>query len=268
MFARETGRRALAWVPAVLVGALAAWGGPAQVRRASDLLKESPGGIARGAEAARRELRGDAYADALAEAAAHIPAGTAYGIADEDGPGPDKNWVRCDLAPRTPVLLRPGRCGDWYFDRPQREIPESTVIVARDGGVRLVETRSLLTSLWSGVTGREQDVPGWIDEPGEGATVAGRFLVGGWCQERGGRPCAAVRVWLDGREVDAARVEHFPRPDVEAAVPGIGDCSRAGWRVSFAPGELAPGRHCVAAALIAEGGRHRRVGPWAFTVAP
>lgn len=263
---RADWRASLAWAPAVLVGALAAWGVFAQARQASDSLKESPSGIARGADEARRELRGDAYADALAEAAARIPAGTAYAIADEDGPGPDKNWVRCDLAPRVPVLMRPGRCGDWYFDRPQREIPAMTVVVARDGGVRLAQTRSLLTSLWSGLTGLEQDIPGWIDEPGEGATVTGGFLVGGWCQERGGRPCPAVRVWLDGHEVDAARVERFPRPDVEAAVSGIGDCSRAGWHVSFAAGELASGRHCVAAALIAVGGGHRRVGPWAFTV--
>lgn len=261
-------RRLFAAIPAAVVATLALATAPAQVRTATGWLKESARGIARDAEAARRELRGDAYANALAEAAARIPSGTLYAIADEGGPGPDANWVRCDLAPRVPVLLRPGRCGDWYFDRPQREIPGITVVVARDGGVRLVETRSLLTSLWSGLTGLEQDIPGWIDEPAEDRTVTGGFLAGGWCQERGGRPCAAVRVWLDGREVDAARVERFPRPDVEATVPGIGDCSRAGWRVRFATGELAPGRHCVAAALIAVGGGYRRVGPWAFTVAP
>jgi hypothetical protein len=177
------------------------------------------------------------------------------------------NWVRCDLAPSVPVRLRPGRCADWYFDRPPKTVPEVAVVVARDGSVRIAETSSLLTSLWSGLTGPEVEIPGWIDEPAEGRTVAGRFFVGGWCQERGGRPCAAVRVWMDGREVDAARVERFPRPDVRAAVPEMGDCSRAGWRAAFESGELAPGPHCVAAALIAEGGRHRRVGPWSFTVA-
>ena len=107
-----------------------------------------------------------------------------------------------------------------------------------------------------------------MDAPGEGARAAGRVTVEGWCQERGGPPCAAIRVWVDGRELDSARVERFPRPDVCASVAGMGDCTRAGWRLSLAPGEAGPGSHCVAAALIAGGGRFRRVGPWAFTVTP
>lgn len=259
-------RRFIAAIPAAVVAALTLATAPAQVRTAAGWLKESPRGIARDAEAARVELRGDAYAVALAAAAARIPAGDSYAIADEGGPGPDMNWVRCDLAPRAPVRLLPGPCGAWYFDRPPKVVPEVAVVVAVDGSVRLAETRSLLTSLWSGLTGPEVEIPGWIDEPAEGRTVARRFHVGGWCQERGGRPCAAVRVWVDGREVDAARIERFPRPDVGAAVPELGDCSRAGWRVAFESGDLAPGGHCVAAALIAEGGRHRRVGPWSFTV--
>ena len=120
--------------------------------------------------------------------------------------------------------------------------------------MRIAETRALLGTLWSGLTGpQDVEIPGWMDEPAEGATAAGRVVVGGWCQERGGRPCAAIRVWVDGREVDAARVERYARPDVQAAVPGIGDCSRAGWRLRFAPGDLAPGPHCVAAALIDRG---------------
>lgn len=94
------------------------------MRTAAGWLKESPRGIARDAEAARVELRGDAYAVALAAAAARIPAGGSYAIADEGGPGPDMNWVRCDLAPRAPVRLLPGPCGAWYFDRPPKVVPE------------------------------------------------------------------------------------------------------------------------------------------------
>ena len=139
-------------------------------------------------------------------------------------------------------------------------------MVARDGSLRLAETRALLSSLWSGLSGNEEDIPGWIDAPAEDATVAGRVVVTGWCQEKGKGPCAAIRVWLDGVEVDAARIERFPRPDVQAAVPGIGDCSRAGWRTAFEAGALTPGRHCVAAALVGESGSHRRVGPWSFEV--
>jgi hypothetical protein len=260
-------RRVLAAAPAALVAALALATAPAQVRTAREWLAESPKGLARGEDAARRELRGDAYANVLDEVRALVPEGGSYAIANGGKGRPDQNWVRCDLAPRVPVALRPETCGAWFFERPPKSVPENAVVIEADGSVRIAETRTLLKSLWSGLSGPQVDVPGWIDAPAEDATVAGRVVVTGWCQEKGRGPCAAIRVWLDGDEVDAARIERFPRPDVQAAVPGIGDCSRAGWRTAFDAGALAPGRHCVAAALVVDGGRHRRVGPWTFTVA-
>jgi hypothetical protein len=258
--------RFVAFLPASVVAVLALVAAPVQVRTAWDWLQESPHGIARDEQTARQELRGAPYAAILAQAMARIPAGSTYGLADEGGPGPDKNWIRCDLAPRIPVQLRPERCGSWFFERPPKDVPDVSVVVAADGGVRLAETRALLTSLWAGLSSPEEDIPGWIDAPAEYATVSGRVVVSGWCQEKGRGPCAAIRLWLDGAEVDAARIERFPRRDVQAAVPDIGDCSRAGWRAAFEAGVLAPGRHCVAAALVGGGGSHRRVGPWAFTV--
>ncbi len=266
---RERGLAAavFAGLPAAVVAALALTAAPAQVRKAVEWLKESPRGISRSAEAARRELSGDAYAAAVAEMERRVPPGGAYAIAGDRADV--KHAVRCDLAPRTPILLRPEEvCGNWLVDRSFAPVPDLAVFVSANGTPRVVATRTLLSSLWSGLAGPEVEVPGWMDEPSEGVSVAGRIVVGGWCQERGGTPCAAIRLWVDGREVDAARIERFPRRDVEAAVPGIGDCSRAGWRAAFEPGELAPGRHCVAAALIGAGGRHRRVGPWSFTVTP
>jgi hypothetical protein len=260
-------RRVLAAAPAALVAVLALATAPAQVRTAREWLAESPKGLARGEDAARRELRGDAYASALDEVRARVPAGASYAIANGGIGLPDQNWVRCDLAPRVPVALRPENCRGWFFERPPGNVPDVAVVIEKDGSLRLAETRSLLTSLWSGLPGPQEDIPGWIDAPAEDKTVAGRVVVSGWCQERGKGPCAAIRVWLDGVEVDAARIERFPRPDVQAAVPDIGDCSRAGWRTAFEAGILAPGRHCVAAALVVDGGRHRRVGPWVFTVA-
>lgn len=259
-------RRLAAALPAAVVAVLALAGVPAEVRTAIERLKESPRGIARSADAARRELRGDAYVNTLDEIRALVPEGGSYALANAGTGLPDQNWVRCDLAPRVPVALEPETCGAWFFERPPKDVPEVAVVVGADGNLRIARTRTLLTTLWSGLAGPQQEIPGWIDEPAEGRTVAGPVVVSGWCQERGGKPCVAVRVWVDGAEVDAAQITRLPRPDVQAAVPGIGDSSRAGWRVSFGPGDLAPGRHCVAAALIADGGRHRRVGPWAFTV--
>jgi hypothetical protein len=262
-------RRLLAAAPAAVVAALALANAPAQVKTAMNRLEETPLGIARSAEAARRELYGAPYAAAIAEIGSHVPADGAYAIVGELGRENVEHALRCDLAPRTPILLRAETvCGNWLLDRSFAPVPDLAVFVSADGTPSVVETRSILSSLWSGLTGPQAEIPGWMDEPAEGRTVAGRFLVGGWCQERGGRTCVSIRVWMDGVEVDAARIERFPRPDVQAAVPGMGDCSRAGWRTVFEGGALTPGRHCVAAALVVADGRHRRVGPWAFTVAP
>jgi hypothetical protein len=254
--------QALSRFPAAVVAVLALATAPAQLRLAIERLRTSPAGITRNAAAAFRALRGDAYVDLVEDVRRQVPATGAYAVA-VDGTRPnDENWIRCDLAPRRPVLLVLA-CGNGVFDQPSAGVPAAAVVVTADS-MRVAETRSLLNGLWSSLSGPQAEIPGWIDGPAEGSLVPGPVVVSGWCQERGGRPCLAIRVWLDGNEVDQARVERFPRRDVEAAVQGIGDCSRAGWRVSFDPGTLAPGKHCVAAALIAGGGRHRRVGPWAF----
>ena len=252
----------------MLVAALALANAPLVIRMTWERIAESPKGIARSADAARRALRGAAYVETVARAASLLPEDGEYALAKEGGPGPDANWVRCDLAPRKAMLLLPQPCGDWVADRRFARVPELAVVVAKDGGVRIAESRTLLSTLFSGLTGEETEITGWMDEPAPGTTASGRVVVGGWCQERGGKPCASVRVWLDNSEIDPARIERFPRPDVAETVPGIGDCARAGWQTAFEPGTLAPGRHCVAAALIADERRHRRIGPWAFTVAP
>ena len=260
-------RGVLAAAPAVVIAALALATAPAQVKMALERLQQGASRFSRTADVARRSLRGNAYADAIAEASARIPLGEAYALAEEGDGRPDKNFVRCDLAPRTPIRLMSLPCGGWVPDRAFARVPETAVVVARDGAVRVARTADLLGTLWSGLEGDDTEIPGSIDAPAEGATAAGRVAIQGWCQERSGPPCEAVRVWLDGREIPASRVERFPRPDVCAAVPGMRDCSRAGWRIALDPGESAPGNHCVAAALLSAG-RHRRVGPWTFTVTP
>ena len=258
--------RLRAAAPAAVVCALALTAAPAQVRTAFERLRQGTSRFERSADVARRALRGNAYADVIAEAAARVPPGAAYAVADEGGGGPEKNFVRCDLAPRTPIRLRGLGCGGFVPDRSFARVPEVAVVVGRDGGLSLARTADLLGALWSGLDGDDTEIPGWVDVPADGATVKGRVAIEGWCQE-GRAPCEAIRVWLDGREMTAGRVERFPRPEVCAAIPGMGDCSRAGWRIALDPGESAAGSHCVAAALLSAG-RHRRIGPWNFTVTP
>ncbi|MEO8054510.1 MAG: glycosyltransferase family 39 protein [Acidobacteriota bacterium] len=87
-------------------------------------------------------------------------------------------------------------------------------------------------------------IPAGLDEPAEGARVALPFTARGWCQETGGGRVDPMEFRLDGLLVVDATVTRFPRPDVAAAIPAIGDAREAGWEAVLAP-KVAPGRHVL-----------------------
>ena len=99
----------------------------------------------------------------------------------------------------------------------------------------------------------------------DGARVASPVTLSGWCQEPGSRPCSSVLVIVDGVR-RPERVERFPRPDVAAAVPGIGDCQTAGWRLTATFGATESGEHSAVVFFLTADGRFRRLGPARFTV--
>ena len=69
---------------------------------------------------------------------------------------------------------------------------------------------------------------GSIDAPADGAVVTGNLTVSGWARVPGSD--LGVTVLIDGVPrfaIDQARVA---RPDVQAAVPALGDCSTAGYQ--------------------------------------
>lgn len=75
------------------------------------------------------------------------------------------------------------------------------------------------------------ELVGGLDEPAEGAVVVGELFVRGWA--RSGGEDLEVTLLIDGEARPPETSKRVPRPDVAAAVPGIGDCSSAGWEAVF-----------------------------------
>lgn len=98
-----------------------------------------------------------------------------------------------------------------------------------------------------------------VDEPAEGATVRAPLKVRGWCQERGGEVVVPVEFRIDGRRVSPVRLVRTPRPDVSAAIPEVGDASKAGYEAEFADGAISGGDHLLE--VVFETERSRRIYP-------
>jgi len=81
------------------------------------------------------------------------------------------------------------------------------------------------------------ELTGSIDEPAEDATVTGNLTVRGWARIPGRD--LPVTVLIDRAPRVPLRTARNPRPDVQAAVPWLEDCSTAGYEQVFAfqPGD-------------------------------
>ena len=97
---------------------------------------------------------------------------------------------------------------------------------------------------------------GSLDEPREGAMVVGPLHVKGWARAPG--EDLDVRLFLDG-SIAGARVRRLPRLDVQAAIPPLGDCSRAGWEsvVEFPTRDGSSEEHELTAVFFTRDGRFR-----------
>jgi hypothetical protein len=117
--------------------------------------------------------------------------------------------------------------------------------------------------VWWTPESNDDAVPGWLDESPGGRTIRGPLSVSGWARSAAGEVEVAVAL-DDGRVGHPAR---FPRPDLAAAVPELGDPSRAGFRATFPPpGGL--GEHALCVELRDPRGRVRRLGPVRFRWGP
>lgn len=110
-------------------------------------------------------------------------------------------------------------------------------------------------------------ITGSVDDPAEGAVVDGNeLLVRGWTRVPGEDP--SVQVFLDGELRTPKSAVRAPRPDVAAAIPALGDTSRAGYEARFTFLEGDAGRHEILVVFHAADGRVRHHPIRSFTWRP
>ncbi len=103
----------------------------------------------------------------------------------------------------------------------------------------------------------DASIPVAVDMPAYGTSLKGTLEVRGWCQLRGGGAVEPVEFRVDGILAGVRSIERTPRPDVAAAIPEIGDASRAGFVARLDARALAPGKHDLKVTFRASDGRSR-----------
>ena len=104
---------------------------------------------------------------------------------------------------------------------------------------------------------------GSIDAPADGAVVTGNLIVTGWARVLGSD--LGVTVLIDGVPRFAINQARVARPDVQAAIPALGDCSTAGYQSTYAfyPGDQ--GVHELSVVFEGAGGLVRHYPSRKFT---
>jgi hypothetical protein len=100
---------------------------------------------------------------------------------------------------------------------------------------------------------------GSIDAPPDNAVVTGPLRVSGWARMPGEE--LHVTITLDGEERSPSRAARIPRPDVQAAVPSLGDCRTAGYDATYAFEPDDEGTHEIQVLFRASDGRQRHYPP-------
>lgn len=167
--------------------------------------------------------------------------------------GPIRALVDAGLSSGRLRFIRRFRPGDDLF-----------AVVRNEPGAVSVETLSRMSYA---APGREDAaLTGNVDAPAEDQTVRGTLEVAGWARLPG--EDLIVSILVDGGERPFRTFTRFPRPDVQAAVPALGDCTGAGFRATFAfyPGE--EGSHEIVAVFRSADGRERHYPPRKFVWRP
>lgn len=250
--ARVQGAPARAGCRAALLVAVLA-GVPRWVAALDLKREEIRGAWGRPAAALVEEERGRDFAKALDRAKALIPERSRYLLlGNASGPGAAMTIaLRLELLPRTAVLFsRLVELGAEYpgvppavvsidgDERPPRVLP------GFDGPARFAAT----------LAGTPDDgLPASVDEVTFDGT--GGVSIRGWCQAEG-VDCGVAAVLLDGHPVPFVDLGREPRGDVAAALPKLGPCTRAGYRVRV-PRIRDDGRLDVEVVFRAADGRFR-----------
>jgi hypothetical protein len=114
----------------------------------------------------------------------------------------------------------------------------------------------------------DASIPVAVDAPADGAALQGTLDVRGWSQLRGGGVVEPLEFRVDGALTRVVSLERTPRPDVAAAIPEIGDASRAGWAARLDTSGLAAGSHDLKVTFRAADGRRRIARPVRFDWSP
>lgn len=96
---------------------------------------------------------------------------------------------------------------------------------------------------------------GSMDGPVDGQEVIGDLLVRGWARVPG--EDLALEIWVGNRQVLPPVLRRVPRPDVANAVPGLGDCSSAGYEAVLSRPPGIPEEVKVSVAFRSRSGRRR-----------
>jgi hypothetical protein len=128
---------------------------------------------------------------------------------------------------------------------------------------RLPWTPSGVPPQVSTFTREDATLTGSIDEPAENAVVTGPLRVRGWARIPG--EDLHVTVTIDGEERSFVTGARVPRPDVEAAVPPLGDCRAAGYEAVYAFARGDDGVHELDVLFRSSDGRERHYPPRRFT---
>jgi hypothetical protein len=113
---------------------------------------------------------------------------------------------------------------------------------------------------WTSSGAADEAIPAALDFPRPGASVRGSLRVSGWARSPAGP--VDVQILLSPGE-HVVPVRRFPRPDVCAAVPALGDCSQAGFE-AVVPAEGPNAEHLLVVELRGPDGRTRRLTPVRF----
>lgn len=96
---------------------------------------------------------------------------------------------------------------------------------------------------------------GSLDSPAAGQEVSGVLVLRGWARIPG--EDLTVEAWINGAPAEHALTVRHARPDVASALPGLGDCSRAGYEIRIPRPLTRPGKARVVVVFRTRDGRVR-----------
>jgi hypothetical protein len=231
----------------------------AAIHHISTALDGAPKRIAQGTSVADRQIRGNAFMNAIESIRTSIPKDGDYLLIEGRENIADAHVVRAYLVPRKAELLGPASSldADARAHLSALQPPRYFVLAWTPSGVPAVgSTKDLAPVLgrypW---THESASLLGGIDFPVENAIVQGTLLVRGWARIPG--EDLQVGIEIDGKEREATSTRRFPRPDVCIVFPQMDDCTTAGFelKLELRPEEAAP--HDLVVVFSAADGRIR-----------